>query len=451
MPASLASIEDKGRAKDSTDPTSSVYVLVSSLLVGALIFSSIFLSITFPFEGFLAKLRPVDLILMSMIFVLLVTWNSNRIKATLRKLEGFKWPLTIFAIITILDGILRSQWQFGFVNLWTLLYLFVPITLIGPNPNLITKKIILTALVVTQSVLAVWVLQLVVLDGVRYRTLLGASFIDPNHTASWLLGASLVLALGFGSHWVLIRCVVIIISLISIGFLDSNSTFLAAAVCIPMATFYLVRTSKIDKIGNFILVCVGIAIIPIIVFIPKINWGESAESRSSNVVESGTVAAKESVLIDGWAFRPTQSLGSREALVMEGLRVYSQVPLFGTGLDRALAQQPLAMAGYEFHNELITFLVGYGPAGVFFLITFFITCWRLSSDTGRTVVALIFLIALAHASFSWRHLWIFLSIAIILQGNNTVKVARKSRQRLPFKTRREGCQRRLNFNPFSPK
>lgn len=152
----------------------------------------------------------------------------------------------------------------------------------------------------------------------------------------------------------------------------------------------------------------------------------AALSNRSAVVRLSAYAAFGVVLI-AWQWvlaslpgedRLERSRGSREVIWATAFDAWLDHP-FGIGYGNFMAhgyvqfeQSHYVPEGMPTHNDFLTALVEMGPIGVVALVGLLAVIWFSGGRATRTVLVFFVVSALFHNVLNWRHLWIFVAIAL---------------------------------------
>ena len=116
--------------------------------------------------------------------------------------------------------------------------------------------------------------------------------------------------------------------------------------------------------------------------------------------------------------RLERSRGSRELIWATAFEAWQDHP-FGIGYGNFMAhryvpfeQGHYVAEGMPTHNDFLTALVEMGPIGVVALVGLLAVIWFSGRRATRTVLVFFVVSALFHNVLNWRHLWIFVAIAL---------------------------------------
>lgn len=258
-----------------------------------------------------------------------------------------------------------------------LLYLFVTVgLLLTPAPPTSRRRlewVITTAL----AVFGVRAIVTLVTQGFGVRETLG--FNDPNHTGSFAVTGLIVLLFGIRTIPKSVRSVVIAALALSLVASASYTAVGAGLVAVAYASF-----SRRLRGGKFVGAALVAAAIPVAFF--------ARPSESSRFSERSLERSSQD-RFDIWG---------------EGLDTWLTYPL-GAGYERAVAS-----SGLELHNDYLSSLVALGPLGLILLFWLGYLLWTMGGPATRAVIVASAVTAMTHAMLSWRHVWVFMGIAIVL-------------------------------------
>jgi hypothetical protein len=237
-----------------------------------LLFAGVFFLKFFVTEvSLINRLRPVDLVLFATILILGLGINKTKWLEFYAKYRLIIFSISMILVLAFFDLVFRAQWKEIAIDVYSLFYLLIPLYLF-----IILKVRINLAAILYIDIIFILITMILVIESITSlqttsRMVLLGTFSDPNHTSSWLVGATLLaLALKKDSSYKN-QLFFITIVLIFCGMTDSNASNLSILVMVVYSffTFPRLRSLPFSKKVGHLLVMIFIVILTLSV-IPKV-------------------------------------------------------------------------------------------------------------------------------------------------------------------------------------
>jgi hypothetical protein len=422
---------------------------IGNTIIIALFTGVFLLKYTFSQDHFLNRFRPVDFIMFALTLIFARGFfQSGWIKFYLRY-RLIIFSLLVILILAIIDLIFRGQWKEIVIDVYSLLYLLLPLYLFVILKYKINFKLIsylsvffilVTVFLITQSIIRFETID---------RMLLLGTFLDPNHTSSWIIGATLLVIAFMGKDFNKFHYFFIISMLILSGLTDSNASNLSIFVIVA---YFLISNSKSSSYSiyskvSYLFVTVLVLFATLFVS-PKVisnivttnqlssqnynlflsdaspKTNTDASPKTNTDASPKTISLIETIKNFNFKIIEPRRLGqvteSRKTLFSQALLKFKDNPL-GVGFDETLVKVPTSGAMMGIHNIFLTFLVAHGVVGLLALIFLFYSLYRYGGLYSRAYLLSIATVGFFQESFSWRHQWLFLALFYIIDENYKTK------------------------------
>jgi hypothetical protein len=420
--------------------------LFGNILIIILFAGVFFLKFYVISDNLMNRFRPVDLVLFASILILGLGINKSTWLDFYAKYRLVIFSIFIIIFFAFLDLIFRAQWKEITIDIYSLFYLLIPLYLF-----IILKVRINFTAIFYVNIIFILITMILIIESIASlqttsRMVLLGTFSDPNHTSSWLVGATfLALALYNGASY---RNQLFFVTtvLIFCGLTDSNasnlSIFVITAYSISASPkFYnLAFSKKVFYLFSMIIILIlTLNVIPKVVSNIVISKQHSFQSLNVFISEASPKPSPEASpkpfsLIDSVqnfnfdVLKPTrvdQVTESRRILFSQAILKFKNNPL-GVGFDETLVKVPSSGAMMGIHNIFLTFLVAHGVVGLLALIFLFYSLYRYGGFYSRAYLLSMVTVGFFQESFSWRHQWLFLALFYIIDENHKTKSEKSS-------------------------
>ena len=258
------------------------------------------------------------------------------------------------------------------IDVYSFLYLITPLLLLRQHPTgprqSVYRAVIITSLLVSGAVM--------VLGSNAARA--SGSLANPNMAATWLGGALVLLACTMHRQRWVTHLLAILPLLAALFLTQSYSSFLA--ITVSLVYFTVVSTPR-NAIRIPAVVAFGVLLL---------SWRSIVDALPAGD-------------------RVERSAGGREVIWTTAWNAWLQRPM-GIGYGNFVNDR--VAGGMMTHNDYLAVLVEMGPVGLLGLLALFATIWVVGRRATRAVLLFLMVNALTHNVLNFRHLWVFLAIAL---------------------------------------
>lgn len=293
-------------------------------------------------------------------------------------------PVGVLILVSIISVIATGSAIDNYlVFLFAVSYLIVPLVLLSSPKMLPSYRVLEYGCYAVISLFVLLTLPAVIFGEIVSRNSALGSFSNPNHASAWASCSIIFLVSVSRLTWfkvILIgSCTVIL--LVSYSFSSVIALGTAVLFVILVSGKSLARWALGFGLVTFLIATWFVASDFLATIAPRLAQADSFE----------------------------KSAEGRSLIWENALQGFYQNPMFGGG-DLAIR----TWVGRDIHNDYLTFMVLFGFIGLLILAMFAIALWRLGGMTTRALLVFIAINALGHTTFSWRYLWVFLAIALVL-------------------------------------
>jgi O-antigen ligase len=225
-----------------------------------------------------------------------------------------------------------------------------------------------------------------------------AYFAQPNYPGNYMGMAACIMFWWTDKRWV--RALVVVSVLICIW---KTGSFGAIALLLTFLVVWAWRS--ITKYSGILVVALVILVVGAAIY--ATGAPQKATSGGINVSPSLNTT------------RFDRSQNSRYGLWSQGWKAWVNHPM-GVGPNGVLSRKFAQGYGYNLpiHNDLLSYLVERGPIGLIGLIGLWVVIWRKGRPRGaaRMLVAGIVVSSLFRQVMHYRHVWMFLAIAFVIDA-----------------------------------